>query len=83
MKSKAYKEFHLSDLSILDPGESQQLDNVLKILMNSSLAQDTFAQIIDGRPTRQSQPSQEAREKYNEFRASFSANDLKLDTQVR
>ena len=83
MESKVNMDVHLSDLSILDPAKLQQLDNILKILLNSSVAQDTFAQIIDGRPTEQSQPSHEAREKYNEFRASFSAKVLKLDTQVR
>ena len=80
--TKVDKDFHLSDLSILYPEKLQQLDNILKILLNSSVAQDTFAQIIDGRPPWQSQPSQEARQKYNEFRASFSAQALKLDTQV-
>ena len=82
MESKVDKDFHLSDLSVLYPEKLQQLDNILKLILSSSVAQDTFAQIIDGRPTWQSQPSQEAREKYNAFRASFSAQDLKLDTRV-
>ena len=82
MESKIDKEFHLSDFTVLD-SRNLQLDNILKLILNSSIAQDTFAQLIDGRPTWQSQPSQEAREKYNEFRASFSAQVLKLDTEVR
>ena len=83
MESRAKKDHHLSDLSILWPENLQQLNNTLKILLNSSVAQDTFARIIDGRPSWESQPSQKARERYNEFRASFSAQDLKLDHQVR
>ena len=83
MESKVDKNFHVSDLRILYPEDLQQLDNILKILLNTSVAHNTFAQIIDGRPTLQSQPSQKAREKYNEFRASFSAQRLKLDTKVR
>ena len=83
MESKIDKELHFSDLTVLDSEKVQQLDDVLKSILNSSIAEDTFAQIIDGRPTWQSQPSQEARDKYNECRASFSAQVLKLDTQVR
>ena len=83
MESKIDKELHLSELTVLDSEELRQLDHVLKIILNSSIAQDTFAQIIHGRPSWESQPSQEAREKYNEFRAIFSAQSLKLDTEVR
>ena len=84
MESRVDKNHHLSNLSILVPETLQRLNNVLKILLNSSVAQDTFAQIIDGTTSSwQSQPSQEARERYNKFRASFSAQVLKLDTQVR
>ena len=83
MESKANNDIHFSDLSILYPGELQELDSILRLLLNLSVAQDTFAQILDGRPTWQSQPSPQAREKYNEFKASFSARSMKLDTQVR
>ena len=83
MESQVEKNFYLSDLAILCPEDLQKLDNILKKLLNTSVAHDTFAQIIDGRPTLQAKPSQTAREKYNEFRASFSALRLKLDKQVR
>ena len=83
MESKIDNELPLSELTVLKPENLQQLDNILKVVLNSSIAENTFAQIIDGRPTWQSPPSEEARKKYKEFRASFSAQVLKLDTEVR
>lgn len=83
MESKVDNDNNLSDLSTLYPEKLQELDNILKIILNTSIAQDTFAQIIHGSPTWHSQPTQEAREKYDQFRADFSADILKLDTKVR
>ncbi len=83
MESKIDNEVHLSDLTVLIPEKLKPLDNILKVILDSTIAEDTFAQIIEGRPTWESQPSQKARNKYNTFRASFSAQVLKLDTQVR
>ena len=77
------EDFDFSDLSVLSPGKLENLDNVLKIILKSSAAQDAFAQIIAGSPTWQSPPSQAAKQKYDEFRESFSARVLKLDTRVR
>ena len=82
MESEVDTDLNLSVLSTVYPEKIQKLDNVLKIILNTSVAQNTFAQIIHGKPTWHSQPSQEVRKKYNEFRESFSARDLKLDTQV-
>ena len=82
MESEVDTDHKLSDLSTLYPEKLQELDTILKIILDTSVAQDTFAQIIHGSPTWHSQPSQEAREKFNDFRASFSAKSLKLNTQV-
>ena len=83
MEPQVDKSSSLSELSILNREELQRLDKVLKIILNTPVAQNTFVQVIHGKPAWHSQPSEEAREKYKEFIASFSTRDLKLDTQVR
>ena len=83
MESKIDNELPLSELTVLKPENLQQLDNILKVVLKSSIDETKFDQIIYGRPTWQSPPSEEERKTYKLFRASFSAQVLKLDTEVR
>ena len=58
MKSRACSDRHeldsLAGLSDLNPSKLELLDRALKSILLSAIAQDTFAQIIDGQPTRSS-----------------------------
>lgn len=72
-----------SDLLHLSVEKLQQLDVVLKSILALPIAEDTFAQILDGKPSWQSKPSDEARQRYGEFRKAFSIQALKLNAQVR
>lgn len=72
-----------SDLLHLSVEKLQQLDVVLKSILALPIAEDTFAQILDGKPSWQSKPSDEARRRYGEFRKAFSIQALKLNAQVR
>ena len=73
----------VSDLLHFSVEKLQQLDVVLKSILALPIAEDTFAQILDGRPSWQSKPSDEARQQYGEFRKAFSVQALKLNAQVR
>ena len=73
----------VSDLLHLSVEKLQQLDVVLKSILALPIAEDTFAQILDGKPSWQSKPSDEARQRYGEFRKAFSIQALKLNVQVR
>ena len=82
MMSNINKMSDFTQLIHLSAGKLQQLDTVLTSILLLPIAQDTFAQVIHGKTTWQSSPSEVAREQFDEFRKSFSAKVLKLDTQV-
>lgn len=71
-----------ADMTHLGAQKLQELDKVLKSILALPIAQDTFAQIIDGSTTWESSPGHVAREQYEKFSRSFSARVLKLITQV-
>ena len=83
MRSNIDKGPGFTELAHLSSEKLQQLDTVLTTILALPIAQDTFAQIIHGKTTWQSKPSQGAREQYDKFRKGFRAQILKLDTHVR
>lgn len=84
---------HFADLGYLSAEKLQQLDTILRSILALPVAQDTYAHIIDGKPTWESNansnskgplnPSHKARQQYEEFRKVFNAQALKLDKKVR
>ena len=83
MRSNFNQVSEFSDLFHLSANKLQQLDTVLKSILALPIAQDTYAQIIDGNPTWHSTPNHKARQQYEEFRKSFIAQTLKLNKRVR
>ena len=83
MESTTNKILDSANLSLLSTEKLQELDRVLRAILALPIAQDTYAQIIYGKRTWESNPSPEAREQYDEFRKAFVTQALKLDTQVR
>ena len=83
MESKSNQASSYSYLFHLGADKLQQLETVLMSILALPIAQDTYAQIIDGKRSWQSKPSHRARQRYEEFRKNFSAQTLKLNTQVR
>lgn len=88
------------DLARLSPEKLQPIEDTLSAILTLSSAIDTFAQIIDGTPTRTSfyrnygppgddstvserlEPSDAAIQMYSNVRTAFSAQDLRMPTQV-
>ena len=51
-ESKANEMLEIGDLSNLSPEKLQELESVLASILTLPLARETYAQIIDGNPTR-------------------------------
>ena len=69
-----------ADLAHLSAQKLQQLDRVLSSILALPIAQDTLAQISDGKINWQSSLSHVAREQYEIFKRAFSVRVLKLNT---
>lgn len=89
MKSYVNEICEFTDLDHLSASKLHQLDTVLKSILALSITRDTYVSIIDGKLpsstpglSNQSTGSHKAREQYEEFRKAFTAQVLKLDTQV-
>ena len=95
MKSNVRNVPGFASLIQLRPAKLRQLDTVLKSILALPIAQDTYAHIMDTKPAKDSlvvndastsddqSPSHEAQQRYKEFRDGFTAQTLKLDTEVR
>ena len=91
-------EIESTALSNLAPDRFHKLKQCLTSILASSLAEETFAQIIDGQPTRSSyernfgeygaerferdEPSAQAVQRYRECKVNFVTPALKIEAKV-
>ena len=81
------------DLTNVSVEKLQELSAVLAKILALPIARDTYAQIIDGKPTRiphsdqdkasQSQPTDQAVQEYEKIRKAFAPENLLIDLKVR
>ena len=89
MEMNANEATELTSLDHLNAAKLQELDAILKLILALPITRATYAQIIDGKlqnrtaaVSGQLNPSPKATKQYEDFREVFTANALKLDTQV-
>ena len=96
MESYASKVPTFGDLTNLSVEKLQELDDVLKTILTLPIAQEIYAQIIDGNPTHpiypnertssvsgKSKPTNHALQEYEKIRNTFASQDLLIDLKVR
>ncbi len=105
IESNPGEMFRLGDLSNLSAEKLQELETLLKSILALPVARDTYAQLIDGAPTRtpysddikavasplsetiiindNSEPSNRAMQLYQEMKATFAPQGLKIDLKAR
>ena len=96
MESYANNGPTFGDLTNLGVEKLQELDTVLKTILTAPIAQDIYAQIIDGNPRHpvypnektssisgNLKPSDRALQEYEKIRKSFASQDLLIDLRVR
>ena len=81
------------DLTNVSVEKLQELNAVLAKILALPIARDTYAQIIDGKPTctpysdrnkaSQSQPTDQAVQEYEKIRKAFAPENLRIDLEVR
>ena len=84
------------DLTNLSVEKLQELNTVLKTILALPVAQEIYAQIIDGNPTHpiypnkrtssvsgKSKPSNQALQEYEKIKNTFASQDLLIDLKVR
>ena len=94
-ESYASKGPTFGDLTNLSVEKLQELDTVLKTILALPIAQDIYAQIIDGNPTHpvypnerinsvsgNSKPTDQALREYEKIMKTFTAQNLPIDLKV-
>ena len=81
------------DLTNVSVEKLQELNAVLAKILALPIARDTYAQIIDGKPTctpysdkdkaSQPQPTEQAMQEYEKIRKAFAPENLLIDLKVR